>query len=240
MVLTVLALGAVIVIFSLVIRGLLKGGKGPALSEQLARSASGLGFTPGPAENEFLAQRLKLISAGARNRGIIRSLHQRSESGFEMYLCEYDSWSLRPGGSAVCQVIVSIVSPQLNLPRLSLQAIPHLKGPVRSLATKMVPTAVPAQMIKLSVDQRQFKGRFLVYASEDSVPVREVAESIMDSLGDRGHLSVDTYEDTLLLTSPNLTIGMLRKKLDLGNVVHVFEVARDLYQRLQKRSLMWR
>jgi hypothetical protein len=233
--LTLLALAAVIVIFFFVIRSLLKRGEASVLGEQLARIASNLGFTSGPAENEFLAQRLKLANAGSRDRGVIRSLYQRQESSFEMYLCEYDSWSLRPGGSSMYQVIISVVSSLLNLPRLSLQGAPHLKGAVGSLATKVLSAAVPAPMVKLSFDQRQFKGRFLVYAKEDHISVREVAESIMDSLGDRDNVSVDAYEDTLLVTSPDLRIDMLHRKVDLPEVNRVFEVARDLYERLRRR-----
>jgi hypothetical protein len=228
--LTVLALAGVIVIFFFVIRSLLKRGEGSVLGEQLARIASNLGFTAQPSENEFLAQRLKLVNAGSRDRAIIRSLYQRQESGFEVYLCEYDSWSLRPGGSSMYQVIMSVVSPQLNLPRLSLQGAPHLKGAVGSLSA-----AVPAPMVKLSFDQRQFKGRFLVYAKEDHISVREVAQSIMDSLGDRDNVSVDAYEDTLLVTSPDLRIDMLHRKVDLPEANRVFEVARDLYERLRNR-----
>ena len=233
--LTLLALGAVLLIFFFVIRSLLKRGEGSVLGEQLARIASNLGFTAQPAENEFVAQRLKLINAGARDRGVIRSLYQRRESGFEMYLCEYDSWSLRPGGSSMYQVIMSVVSPQLNLPRLSLQGTARLKGAVGSLGTKIVSAAVPAHMVKLSLDQRQFKGRFLVYAKEEHISVTEVAEAIMDSLGDRDNVSVDTYEDTLLVTSSDLRIDMLHRKVNLQNVNSVFEVARDLYERLRRR-----
>jgi hypothetical protein len=106
---------------------------------------------------------------------------------------------------------------------------------VGSLATKVLSAAVPAPMVKLSFDQRQFKGRFLVYAKEDHISVREVAESIMDSLGDRDNVSVDAYEDTLLVTSPDLRIDMLHRKVDLPEVNRVFEVARDLYERLRRR-----
>jgi hypothetical protein len=133
------------------------------------------------------------------------------------------------------QVIMSVVSPQLNLPRLSLQGTPRLKAAVGSLATKILSAAVPAHMVKLSLDQRQFKGRFLVYAKEDHISVTEVAESIMDSLGDRDNVSVDTYEDTLLVTSPDLRIDMLHRRVDLPEVNRVFEVARDLYERLRRR-----
>ncbi len=233
--LTLLALGGVLVIFFFVIRSLLKRGQGSVLGQQLALIASNLGFTAQPAENEFVAQRLKLVNAGARDRGVIRSLYQRRESGFEMYLCEYDSWSLGPGGSSMYQVIMSVVSPRLNLPQLSLQGSRHLKGAVGSLATKIVSAAVPAHMVKLSLDQRQFKGRFLVYANEDHISVTEVAEAIMDSLGDRDNVSVDAYEDTLLVTSPDLRIDMLHKRVNLQNVKNVFEVARDLYERLRRR-----
>jgi hypothetical protein len=90
-------------------------------------------------------------------------------------------------------------------------------------------------MVKLSFDQRQFKSRFLVYAKEDHISVREVAESIMDSLGDRDNVSVDTYEDTLFITSTDLRIDMLHRKVDWPEVNRVFELARDLYERLRRR-----
>ena len=131
------------------------------------------------------------------------------------------------------QVIMSVVSPQLNLPRLSIQGTPRLKGAVGSLATKVVSAAVPAHMVKLSFDQGQFKHRFLVYANEDHISISNVAEAIIDSLRDRANVSIDTYEDTLLVTSFDLRIDMLHKRVDLQNVNSVFEVARDLYERLR-------
>jgi hypothetical protein len=174
-----------------------------------------------------------MINKVANDRGIIRSLYQRKESGFDIYLCEYHSWSSGPVDSPTItsQVIVAVTASQTVLPRIYLQTTPKLKGAIGSLALKAFDHAMPSDMVKLIFEKEPFKDRFLIYANEDCIAVRKMAESIMTYLKGRGNVSVDINKDTILITNDDLTFDMVQKNIDMQKVKSLVAIGQNLYQR---------
>lgn len=221
-------------------------GKNSSGSKELSNIAATLGFEPQPVENNSLEDRMKIISAGAHDSVSILALYQQAdrfkstpskESGYDIYLCEYQSWA--PGvGARVSSynVAICLVSPDLNLPRVSILTIPQFKGFMGSVmkkAMKVEEKTILKRMKKISFDRERFREYFLVYALEDSLSVKKLSEKIMDHIKNKGNITIDIDKDILIATDGNLQINALKRSFDQHAISEIINIVQDLYVKLK-------
>lgn len=198
-----------------------------------------IGFEHGDSgrDKSALAQRLSIVNPRHQDKRLVMHHYRRAavDTGFTVHVCDYHFASASGKARGGNWLLVCLVAPALDMPRLSIDSVPTQSGVAARLMRSLADTLDMPGMSRLSCGAPDLDARFHVYA-QDAGAVGAVLPVVLAELArsDIG-ASLDASGDTLVLCSVAMLADRMRQILDSQKLLELIELATRLHRTLSHR-----
>ena len=197
-----------------------------------------IGFQRCEAEPEkaALAQRLRIVNPRHQGKRIVMHHYRRAAPGadFTVHVCDYDFGSASGETQGGNWLLVVLVSPALDLPRLSIDKLPAESGMASRLMRSLADTLEMPGMVRMSCGTPDLDRQFHLYAEDGQTTSPALLPLLHELSVSTADASLDTCGDTLVLCSIPMLADRVRQVLDTQKLLGLVHLAERLHQALPR------
>jgi hypothetical protein len=183
-----------------------------------------------------IAQRLRIVNPRHQGKRIVMHHYRRAAPGadFTVHVCDYHFASASGKARGGNWLLVCLVAPALDLPRLSIDNIPQDSGMASRLMRSLADTLEMPGMVRVPCGEAELDRRFHLYA-QDPQAASAIAPLLLHELAaSTAGASVDTLGDTVALCSIPMLADRTRQVLDGQKLQGLVYLAQRLVQALPR------
>lgn len=189
------------------------------------------------ADTAALAQRLRIVNPRHQDKRLVMHHYRRAavDTGFTVHVCDYHFASASGKARGGNWLLVCLVSPALDLPRVSIDSVPPQSGLAARMLRSLADTLEMPGMLRVRAGTPDLDARFHVYA-QDAGAVSTFLPIVLRALAqsDSG-ASLDASGDTLALCSVAMLADRMRQVLDSQKLLGLIELVARLHHALAHR-----
>jgi hypothetical protein len=198
-----------------------------------------VGFERCDAERDkaAIAQRLRIVNPRHQGKRVVMHHYQRAapSADFTVHVCDYHFASASGKARGGNWLLVCLVSPRLDLPRLSIDNIPPGPGIASRLMRSLADTLEMPGMARVPCGETELDRRFHLYAQDPQAASTTAPVLLRELAASTASANLDANGDTLALCSIPMMADRMRQVLDSQKLQGLVHLAERLYRAVPQR-----
>jgi hypothetical protein len=189
------------------------------------------GFTQTDQMTHQLAYRFDIINQRKSGESQVENVYYRPGRDYRLYVCDYYVADQSMAQSVwEWDWMVCLISPRLNLTRITIEAVPRIEGWMGSFIKSMFTFSPPPTMEKYLSDNPEFNQRYMLYSENGNNPSSVVSKEMIDLILNSGDINLDAEGDVLVLHSLDIISDKYRKRFNPDHINGLIILADRIFE----------